>query len=99
MTTRPYAAARRTLSLTDKLYEVNWGLVLLIAIIATAGFAMLYSVAGGSFSPWASPEQTSSPERLQGPPGQTREWSCRKRARRLPRRRILISPRLASCQR
>ena len=56
MTTRPYAAARRTLSLTDKLYEVNWGLVLLIAIIATAGFAMLYSVAGGSFSPWASPQ-------------------------------------------
>ena len=56
MTTRPYAAARRTLSIADKLYEVNWGLVLLIAIIACAGFAMLYSVAGGHLSPWASPQ-------------------------------------------
>jgi len=56
MSTRPYAAARRTLSISDKLYEVNWGLVLLIAIIACAGFAMLYSVAGGHFSPWATPQ-------------------------------------------
>lgn len=53
MTLRPYAAARRTLSVVDKLYEVNWGLVLLITLIACVGFAMLYSVAGGSFSPWA----------------------------------------------
>ncbi|MDE2182746.1 MAG: rod shape-determining protein RodA [Alphaproteobacteria bacterium] len=53
MISRPYAAARRTLSIVDKLYEVNWGLVLLITIIACVGFAMLYSVAGGSFSPWA----------------------------------------------
>jgi rod shape determining protein RodA len=56
MTTRPYAAARRTLSITDKLFEVNWGLLLLISIIACAGFAMLYSVAGGHFSPWATPQ-------------------------------------------
>ena len=56
MTTRPYAALRRTLSVADKLYEVNWGLVLLISIIACAGFAMLYSVAGGHFQPWASPQ-------------------------------------------
>ena len=53
MTTRPYAAAKRTLSVIDKLYEVNWGLVLLISLIACVGFAMLYSVAGASFSPWA----------------------------------------------
>jgi rod shape determining protein RodA len=53
MTLRPYAAARRTLSVIDKLYEINWGLVLLITIIASVGFAMLYSVAGASFSPWA----------------------------------------------
>jgi len=53
MNTRPYAASRRLLTLTDKLFEVNWGLVLLITIIACAGFATLYSVAGGSFSPWA----------------------------------------------
>ncbi len=53
MTTRAYAAARRTLTLVDKLYEINWGLVLLITLIACVGFAMLYSVAGASFSPWA----------------------------------------------
>jgi len=53
MTIRPYAAAQGTLSIVDKLYEINWGLVLLITIIACVGFAMLYSVAGGSLSPWA----------------------------------------------
>jgi rod shape determining protein RodA len=56
MTTRPYAAARRTLSVADKLFEVNWGLVLLIGIIASAGFAMLYSVAGAHLWPWAGPQ-------------------------------------------
>lgn len=53
MTPRPYAAAKRTLSFADKLLEVNWGLVLLIALIAAAGIAMLYSVAGGQLHPWA----------------------------------------------
>lgn len=53
MNTRPYAAARRTLSIGEKLLEINWGLVLMIAIIACVGFAMLYSVAGGNLSPWA----------------------------------------------
>jgi len=50
---RPYAAAKRTLSVADKLLEVNWGLVLLVTIIAIGGIAMLYSVAGGHFHPWA----------------------------------------------
>ncbi|HEY4076346.1 MAG TPA: rod shape-determining protein RodA [Rhizomicrobium sp.] len=53
MALRPYAAAKRTLSFADKLLEVNWGLVLLIALIACAGIAMLYSVAGAHFQPWA----------------------------------------------
>ena len=53
MIARPYAAAKRTLSVLDKMTEVNWGLVLLITLCATAGFAMLYSVAGGNFHPWA----------------------------------------------
>ena len=53
MAPRPYAAAKRTLSFADKLFEVNWGLVLLIALIGMAGIAMLYSVAGGQFQPWA----------------------------------------------
>lgn len=56
MNTRPYAAARRTLSIGDKLIEINWGLVLLIAVIASIGFAMLYSVAGGHFMPWSAPQ-------------------------------------------
>ena len=53
MALRPYAAAKRTLSLADKLTEVNWGLVLLICMIGFAGIAMLYSVAGAHFQPWA----------------------------------------------
>lgn len=53
MVARPYAAARRTLSSYDKLREINWGFMLLILTIAGIGIAMLYSVAGGSFRPWA----------------------------------------------
>jgi rod shape determining protein RodA len=56
MAIRAYAAAKRTLSFADKLLDVNWGMVLLITIIACAGFAMLYSVAGGHFNPWATPQ-------------------------------------------
>ena len=56
MNSRPYAAAKRTLSLAEKLLAVNWGLVLLITLCACAGFAMLYSVANGHFSPWAMPQ-------------------------------------------
>ena len=41
MALRPYAAAKRTLSATDKLGEVNWGLLLLICLVAIAGIAML----------------------------------------------------------
>ena len=39
-----------------KLLYLNWSLVLLLAAIASIGFAMLYSVAGGSFSPWVEPQ-------------------------------------------
>ena len=53
MALRPYAAAKRTLSVPDKLGEMNWGLVLMICMIAIAGIAMLYSVAGAQFHPWA----------------------------------------------
>jgi rod shape determining protein RodA len=53
MAMRAYAAAKRTLSVADKLTEVNWGLVLLITLCAGAGIAMLYSVAGGKMQPWA----------------------------------------------
>ncbi|MEP0708540.1 MAG: rod shape-determining protein RodA [Parvibaculum sp.] len=39
--------------LTEKLVEFNWAFLLLLALIASIGFAMLYSVAEGSFTPWA----------------------------------------------
>ena len=37
----------------DKLYEINWAFVLLVALIGAIGVGMLYSVAGGDWSPWA----------------------------------------------
>ncbi|MEM9011353.1 MAG: rod shape-determining protein RodA [Pseudomonadota bacterium] len=37
-----------------KILHLNWALILLVAAVATIGFLMLYSVAGGSFDPWAS---------------------------------------------
>ncbi|MEE9139400.1 MAG: rod shape-determining protein RodA [Alphaproteobacteria bacterium] len=38
----------------DKVRDLNWLLVLLLAVIASIGFAMLYSAANGSFEPWAA---------------------------------------------
>jgi rod shape determining protein RodA len=46
--------ARRELTLVAKVRGIQWGLVLLVAMIAGAGFAMLYSAANGSAQPWAS---------------------------------------------
>ena len=43
----------RDMRIGEKLIEFNWGFLLLIALIACMGFAMLYSVADGSLSPWA----------------------------------------------
>ncbi len=39
-----------------KILYLNWPLTLLLASVAAVGFLMLYSVAGGSFSPWAEPQ-------------------------------------------
>jgi len=41
------------LSLVQRLGKINWLMVLTIMAIAGIGFAMLYSVAGGSWDPWA----------------------------------------------
>jgi rod shape determining protein RodA len=38
----------------QKLYEINWAFVLLILLIGTIGVAMLYSVEGGAWDPYAS---------------------------------------------
>ena len=39
-----------------KIAYLNWPLVLLLISVAGVGFLMLYSVAGGSFTPWAEPQ-------------------------------------------
>lgn len=47
-------AGTNSVPLSRKLVELNWGLVLLICAVAAIGWMMLYSAAGGSYSPWAS---------------------------------------------
>lgn len=39
-----------------KILFLNWPLVLLLGSVCGIGFLMLYSVAGGSFNPWAEPQ-------------------------------------------
>ncbi|MCH7795633.1 MAG: FtsW/RodA/SpoVE family cell cycle protein, partial [Proteobacteria bacterium] len=41
------------MSLGEKLWQINWGLVFLTALIAVIGFAMLFSAADGNADPWA----------------------------------------------
>ncbi|WP_375699111.1 rod shape-determining protein RodA [Pseudophaeobacter sp. TrK17] len=48
--------AKSTPSGLRKILYLNWQLTLLLASVAGVGFLMLYSVAGGSFSPWAEPQ-------------------------------------------
>lgn len=47
-------AKAKPLTFEDKLLNLNWGLVFLIFVVASIGFAMLYSAAGQSWDPWAS---------------------------------------------
>ena len=42
------------LTLGEKLAQISWSLVLLITLVASVGFAMLYSAANGNLDPWAS---------------------------------------------
>lgn len=39
--------------LRAKLFELNWAFVLLVVLTGSIGILMLYSVAGGSWDPWA----------------------------------------------
>jgi rod shape determining protein RodA len=48
--------AKSTPSGLRKILYLNWPLTLLLASVAGVGFLMLYSVAGGSFTPWAEPQ-------------------------------------------
>ncbi len=49
-----FEASPTRLSIAEKLWSINWGLVTLLTVIATFGFAMLYSAANGSLEPWAA---------------------------------------------
>ena len=40
----------------SKVLHLNWAILLLLVAIASVGFLMLFSVAGGSMSPWAEPQ-------------------------------------------
>jgi len=39
-----------------KLIYLNWPIIILLTAVASAGFVMLYSVAGGSVDPWMAPQ-------------------------------------------
>ena len=49
-------SVRRTPMGFAKLWHVNWALVVLLIAVASVGFLMLYSVAGGRFDVWAEPQ-------------------------------------------
>ncbi len=40
-------------NILEKFTRMSWGLLILIVLIASIGFAMLYSAAGGDVDPWA----------------------------------------------
>lgn len=48
------ATRNPVMSLRQKIWQLNWGMMLLLSLVAGVGFAMLYSAANGSFHPWAS---------------------------------------------
>ena len=41
-------------SFGEKLWRINWGLILVLTAIAAVGTVALYSAAGGRFDPWAA---------------------------------------------
>jgi rod shape determining protein RodA len=42
------------MSIGEKLWHISWSLVLLITLLSSIGFLVLYSAADGSMSPWAN---------------------------------------------
>jgi len=48
------ATRNPVMSLRQKVWQLNWGMMLLLCLVAGVGFSMLYSAANGSFTPWAS---------------------------------------------
>lgn len=47
------AWSRRPLTAAEKLWRIHWPVLLTTCLLAAIGTATLYSVAGGSFQPWA----------------------------------------------
>jgi rod shape determining protein RodA len=52
------SAQRRSMTLFEKVRQVNVGLIVLLTITSSIGFVMLYSAAGGNLDPWASRQIT-----------------------------------------
>ncbi|WP_259780761.1 rod shape-determining protein RodA [Aestuariispira ectoiniformans] len=46
-------SGQQNMTLGQKFWQLNWGLILLITLVSCIGFAMLYSAANGSWDPWA----------------------------------------------
>ena len=44
---------RNEASIRDKIWQISWPLVFLLAMVASVGFAALYSAANGNIDPWA----------------------------------------------
>jgi rod shape determining protein RodA len=49
----PSRLNRTEMSVRDKVWQINWSLIAVLAAIAGIGFATLYSAAQGSLEPWA----------------------------------------------
>ncbi|MEQ8507218.1 MAG: rod shape-determining protein RodA [Rhodospirillales bacterium] len=54
MAVREDALNPPSFTLRQKLWQMHWLFILLLAATASVGFAMLYSAAGGQVEPWAS---------------------------------------------
>ncbi|MBT4039612.1 MAG: FtsW/RodA/SpoVE family cell cycle protein, partial [Rhodospirillales bacterium] len=53
-----YRIGEPSLTIWQKLWNINWVFVLMITLTSCIGFAMLYSAAGGNMDPWASRQMT-----------------------------------------
>jgi 3-hydroxyacyl-CoA dehydrogenase len=47
-------SAPRGMGVPERLFQISWPFVLLLACLAGVGYAALYSAAGGAAEPWAS---------------------------------------------
>jgi rod shape determining protein RodA len=48
------------MTLSQRIWQLNWSLILLICALASIGFAMLYSAGNGSYTPWAERQMIRS---------------------------------------